>query len=60
MTIIGLITAIAGAGGFLLVYTGKGGPLLPTLVQMPLGLIGWFLVAMVGVVLMVLNRRPAD
>ena len=60
MTILGLILILTGGGGFLLVYTDSGGPLMPTLTQMPLGLIGWFIVAMIGVVLMVLNRRPAD
>jgi len=61
MTILGIILLVAGAAGFLLLLTGMGGAaLLPILAKMPLGLIGWGLLAAVGVVLILLNRRPGD
>ena len=60
MAIVGLIVLLVGLGGFLLILTDTGGSLMPTLTQMPLGLIGWFILAMIGVVIMVWNRRPSD
>jgi len=60
MTILGILALIVGAGGFLLLFTGAGGPLMPTLAKMPLGLTGWAILAAVGAVLLVLGRRPAD
>ena len=60
MTILGIVLAAVGAGGFLLLFTGGGGPLLPYLSKMPLGVGGWALVAAAGIVAMILNRRPSD
>jgi hypothetical protein len=60
MTILGTLALIVGASGFLLLFTGAGGSLMPALAKMPLGLTGWAILAAVGVVLLVLGRRPAD
>jgi hypothetical protein len=60
MTILGILALVVGAVGFLLVFTGAGGSLLPYLGKMPLGLGGWALLAAVGIVMLILNRRPSD
>jgi len=60
MTILGILLLVVGAGGFLLLFTGAGGPLLPYLSKVPLGLGGWALLAAVGIVIVILNRRPSD
>jgi len=60
MTIIGVLLLIVGGGSAILMLTGIGGDLLPLLNKMPLGIIGWVIVAVVGGVLMMLNRRPGD
>ena len=60
MTILGILALVVGAVGFLLLFTGAGGSLLPYLAKMPLGLGGWALLAAVGIVMLILNRRPSD
>lgn len=60
MTILGILVLVVGAVGFLLLFTGASGSLLPFLSRMPLGLGGWALVASIGLVLLILNRRPSD
>ena len=60
MTILGILALVVGAVGFLLLFTGAGGPLLPYLSKAPLGLAGWALLAAVGIVIVILNRRPSD
>jgi len=60
MTILGIMVLVVGAVGFLLLFTGASGSLLPFLSKMPLGLGGWALVASIGLVLLILNRRPSD
>lgn len=60
MTIVGAIVALIGFGGALALFTGVAGSYAPMLAKMPLGLLGWVILGIVGVVLMVLNRRPGD
>jgi len=60
MTILGILALVVGVLGFLLVFTGAGGSLLPYLGKMPLGLGGWALLAAIGTILLILNRRPKD
>jgi len=60
MTIIGVILLIIGGGAAGMMLTGLGGDLLPLLNKMPLGLVGWAIIGVVGLVLIVLNRRPGD
>ncbi len=60
MTILGILLLVAGAGGFLFLFTGTGGSLLPYISKAPLGLGGWALLAAVGLVIVILNRRPSD
>jgi hypothetical protein len=60
MTIIGILLLVSGAGGFLALFTGAGGPYLPVLAKMPLGLGGWAILGVIGLTLIVLYRRPTD
>jgi hypothetical protein len=60
MTILGLAIAGAGAGGFLLLFTGANPDLSLTLAKMPFGLWGWAVVAGIGLLTIMLNRRPRD
>lgn len=60
MTILGILLLIVGAAGALLMFTGVGGSLQPLLMKMPMGFAGWAIMAGVGIVLLVLGRRPAD
>jgi hypothetical protein len=60
MTILGIVLLAVGVSGFLLLFTGAVGSLLPYVSKMPLGLGGWALLASVGLILLILNRRPSD
>ena len=60
LTIVGIILTLVGFGGFLALFTGLAGAMAPTLNKMPLGLIGWVIVGVVGLLLILLNRRPHD
>ena len=56
-TILGLILLIAGALGFVLDYLGR----LPApIVSLGIPEAAWIVVALVGAVMMYLNRRPGD
>lgn len=60
MTILGILLVIVGGGGALLLLTGAVSSLTPILSKMPMGMTGFAIVAVIGVVLMILNRRPSD
>ena len=60
MTIAGIILLIAGVAGCVLLFMNFIPALSPLLLKMPLGLKGWAIVAAIGIVLMILNRRTAD
>lgn len=60
MTIIGFILMVLGAAGAFLMMSNAVASLTPYLVKMPLGMGGFLIVAGIGVVLMIMNRRPAD
>lgn len=59
MTIIGIILAIVGAGGFVLEITGAGAN-IAQFASLPVPLWGWIAVFGIGVALLILNRRPGD
>ena len=60
MTLIGFILMVLGAAGAFLTMSNAVASLTPYLVRMPLGISGYLIVAAAGVVLMIMNRRPAD
>jgi hypothetical protein len=56
-TILGLILLIAGALGFALDYLGH----LPApIVSLSIPQVAWIVIALVGAVMLYLNRRPGD
>jgi hypothetical protein len=60
MTIIGFILMVLGAASAFLIMSNAVASLTPYLEKMPLGIVGYLIVAAAGVVLMIMNRRPAD
>lgn len=60
MTIAGIILLVAGIAGCVLLALNLVPAMSPLLLKMPLGMKGWAIVAVVGIVLMILNRRTAD
>lgn len=57
MTIVGVILLILGVVAAGLLFTGSA-PMF--LAQLPLPFWAWIVVAVIGVILLVLNRRPGD
>lgn len=57
MTIIGILLILGGLGVAGLLFTGAAPLFLATL---PVPLAGWIGVAVMGAILLMLNRRPHD
>lgn len=57
MTILGLLLLIVGIGAAGLLFTG-GAPMF--LANLPIPLYAWIALAVVGGVMILLNRRPND
>lgn len=60
MAIVGVIVFLAGLAGAALLFTNAAPDLSPMLNKMPLGLAGWVIVMVAGVILYFLFRRPSD
>lgn len=60
MMLIGFVLLVLGAAGAFLTMSNAVGSLTPYLVKMPLGIGGYLIVAGIGIVVMLMYRRPAD
>ena len=60
MAIVGVIVFLVGLGGGILLITDAVPSLTPMLYKMPLGLAGWGIVMVAGLVMYFLFRRPND
>ena len=57
MTILGILLILVGAGVAFMLFSGTAPEQLATL---PIPVWGWVALAVVGAVLIVMNRRPND
>ncbi len=57
MTIVGVMLLLVGGAAAVLIFTGAAPD---AILSLPVPLWAWVVVAVVGLVLIVLNRRPAN
>ncbi|MBI2424605.1 MAG: hypothetical protein HYV27_17370 [Candidatus Hydrogenedentes bacterium] len=57
MTIVGVVLAVAGFAAYGLLFTGNAPEFISSL---PMPLLGWLALGVAGLIVIMLNRRPAN